>query len=138
MSKKMRTDIKNVRGLGASGSGTEHFVHQRSTSVLLIFLVAWFVISMICLFSGNETPELFYFIRSPYNVMAMLCFIIFGIYHGCLGMQVVIEDYVSCMCLRRAMIFLLRFVSFISILAAVLSIFNAHAVVSCCESIGIV
>ena len=41
---RYRTPLKNVRGLGAAKTGTEHFVVQRLTATALVPLSIWFLI----------------------------------------------------------------------------------------------
>ena len=41
MNPRYRTPLKNVRGLGAAKTGTEHFVHQRLTATALVGPVSY-------------------------------------------------------------------------------------------------
>jgi len=46
---RYRTPLKNVRGLGAAKTGTEHFVHQRLTATALVVLSIWFLVFVLSL-----------------------------------------------------------------------------------------
>jgi succinate dehydrogenase / fumarate reductase, membrane anchor subunit len=90
----MKTPLKKVRGLGSAKSGTEHFWHQRVTALanipLLLFLV-WFVISHL----GASRADMIASIKNPLVAVALLLTLLSVMWHMRLGLQVVIEDYVS-------------------------------------------
>ncbi len=67
---------------------------QRLTSIALVPLTIWFVISLIRLRqSGFE--EYAHWIESPINATTMVLFLGVAFHHAQSGMQVVFEDYVS-------------------------------------------
>ena len=43
----IRTPLGKVRGLGSAKHGAAHFVAQRVSAIALLFLVPWFMISLI-------------------------------------------------------------------------------------------
>ena len=43
----IRTPLGKVRGLGSAKHGAGHFIAQRVSAIALIFLVPWFLISLI-------------------------------------------------------------------------------------------
>jgi succinate dehydrogenase / fumarate reductase, membrane anchor subunit len=90
----MKTPLKKVRGLGSAKSGTEHFWHQRLTALanlpLLVFFV-WFVISHL----GAERAAVIASIKNPVIAIALLLTLASVFWHMRLGLQVVIEDYVT-------------------------------------------
>jgi succinate dehydrogenase / fumarate reductase membrane anchor subunit len=88
-----RTPLGRARGLGSAKSGTGHWWAQRVTALALIPLVIWFVISMIVITGANHETALS-FISSPINAVLLTLLIIATFYHGQLGLQVVIEDYI--------------------------------------------
>jgi succinate dehydrogenase / fumarate reductase membrane anchor subunit len=89
----IRTPLSRVQGLGAAHSGTEHFWHERTTSVALLPLTAWFVYAAIHMI-GLSYEDAFAFLHQPVNAIAMVLFVIAAAIHMALGIQVVIEDYV--------------------------------------------
>jgi succinate dehydrogenase / fumarate reductase membrane anchor subunit len=89
----MRTEQSRVRGLGSAKEGVAHWWAQRLTAVALIPLVIWYVISLISLI-GADRDRIVEWIHSPFVAICSLLLIGAVLYHGSLGMQVVIEDYV--------------------------------------------
>jgi succinate dehydrogenase / fumarate reductase, membrane anchor subunit len=89
----VRTPLGRIEGLGAAHRGTEHFVSQRVTALALVPLSIWFACSAFVLI-GAERAEVVHFLAQPINTVLMALFIIAGLMHMTLGLQVVIEDYV--------------------------------------------
>ena len=88
------TDLGRVRGLGSAKSGVHHFWMQRLTAVALIPLVIWFAVSLVML-SGADYVMARSWLGSPFVMVLLILTICIGLYHGQLGMQVVIEDYIA-------------------------------------------
>lgn len=89
----MRTPLRRVRGLGAAGSGTGMFWHQRVTSVAGIPLTIALVVIVISLL-GRSHAAVVQILSSPLVAILMLLFIINTAYHMWTGMQEIILDYV--------------------------------------------
>ena len=89
----LRSQLGRVRGLGSAKEGVTHFWHQRLTALALIPLTIWFVISVIVL-AGADFAAYRAWIALPGNTTLMIILIAMVFYHGALGVQVVIEDYV--------------------------------------------
>jgi succinate dehydrogenase / fumarate reductase, membrane anchor subunit len=89
----MRTPLGRVRGLGSAKSGTEHFWLQRVTAVANIILSIAFLATVIALV-GKPYAAAMGILSHPLVAILMLLFVISGLIHMRLGMQVVIEDYV--------------------------------------------
>ncbi|MBS7813536.1 succinate dehydrogenase, hydrophobic membrane anchor protein [Roseococcus pinisoli] len=89
----MRTPLGRVRGLGSAKSGTHHWWMQRVTSIALLPLTIWFVISMIGL-AGAGYLETLLWIGKPVNAVLMISLIALTFHHMAAGLQIVIEDYV--------------------------------------------
>jgi succinate dehydrogenase / fumarate reductase, membrane anchor subunit len=90
----LRSPVGRVLGLGSAGEGVGHWWTQRVTSVALVLLGLWFVFSLV------RMPDLSYavvtaWIASPVNAVLLSLLIGTMIYHSMLGVQVVVEDYVS-------------------------------------------
>lgn len=90
----MRTPLSRVRGLGSAKTGTEHFWAQRATAFALVPLVIFFIASVVAL-TGSDFETVRHYVGSPLVSIALLALIGAGIYHMRLGMQVIIEDYVT-------------------------------------------
>ena len=89
----LRTPLAKVKGLGSAKDGTHHFWHQRLTALLLIPLVLWIGFSLAAL--PLEHAALVAWIQNPLVTIALVLLIAVLFYHAKLGLQVVIEDYVS-------------------------------------------
>ncbi len=114
-----RTPLKNVRGLGAAKTGTEHFVMQRLTATALVFLGLWFVWFVVGL-AGADYVTATAAIAKPWNAVLLVGFLIAMFWHAQIGLQVVLEDYIHNSLLALA---LQTTVKFIAVLGAIVSVF---------------
>lgn len=89
----MRTPLSKVRGLGSAKDGTSHFWRQRLTALANIPL-ALFFIYCIASVAGKSHADTLAFVGNPIIAILLLLFVISGVYHMKLGMQVIIEDYI--------------------------------------------
>jgi len=89
----LRTPLSRVKGLGSAREGTSHFWHQRLTSLLLIPLVLWIGFTVAALPADHAT--LVSWVRQPLVTVGMVLLVAAVFYHAKLGLQVVIEDYIS-------------------------------------------
>jgi succinate dehydrogenase / fumarate reductase membrane anchor subunit len=89
----LRSPLGRVRGLGAAKEGVHHWWVQRITAVALVPLTLWFVASVIVL-GGASHGEVVQWMARPHNTVLLLALIGATFWHGALGLQVVIEDYI--------------------------------------------
>lgn len=94
MKESIRTPLGKVRGLGAAKEGTHHFIGQRVSALGLLFLVPWFLVSLMSAVRGGYDGASD-FIANPFNAVLILVTVGGAIYHMRIGMQVVIEDYIA-------------------------------------------
>lgn len=89
----MRSPLAKVKHLGSAKNGTSTHIMQRATAVFLVPLLIWFVVTSIMIF---RTPidNLPWFLTSPVTIVGAVLFIGCSLYHGAIGMQIVIEDYI--------------------------------------------
>jgi len=90
----LRTPLGRVRGLGSAKRGTGHFVVQRVTAIALVPLTLWFVWA-VAAHAGAPVSVAGRFLSHPVNSGLMLLFTATAIWHFKLGVQVVIEDYIT-------------------------------------------
>nr|VFJ67488.1 MAG: succinate dehydrogenase subunit D [Candidatus Kentron sp. FW] len=119
----LRTPLAEVRGLGSARQGAHHWWMQRITAVMLVPLFIWFIGMMVTVVTGShaEVEEL---IRSPIIAGALLTLIITIFYHAALGLQVVIEDYVSAEGTQLGAIIVMRFILGLLAAISVVSVFK--------------
>ncbi|PWL19630.1 succinate dehydrogenase, hydrophobic membrane anchor protein [Falsochrobactrum shanghaiense] len=89
----MRTPLGKVRGLGSAKEGTGHFWFQRMSAVALVPLVLFFI-GLIIALNGASYAEVKASLAHPFTALVMALFVLTGVYHMRLGMQVIIEDYI--------------------------------------------
>ena len=89
----LRTPLSRVKGLGSAKEGTGHFWHLLLTSLLLVPLVLWFCFSLAAMPVDHAT--LTEWIASPLVTAGLVLLISVVFYHAKLGLQVIIEDYIS-------------------------------------------
>jgi succinate dehydrogenase / fumarate reductase membrane anchor subunit len=88
------TPLNRVLGLGTAKGAAEHWWMQRLTAVALVLLGAWFALELLLLpdFSYETVVA---WVHRPYSSVMLILLVLAVAYHSYLGVQVVIEDYVS-------------------------------------------
>ncbi len=89
----LRTPLGKVRGLGSAKSGTDHFFRQRVTALANVPLAIAFIIIVVSL-QGADHARMTATLSHPLVAILLLLFVVSGVIHMRLGMQVIIEDYV--------------------------------------------
>ena len=117
----MRSPLGRAIGLGSAKEGVEHWWWQRISSIALVPLSLWFV--DLGHRAGRRRPRhrrpCGSTIRSPAVLFVLLIATTF--YHGALGLQVVIEDYVENEGAKFAALIVMKLAAF---LLAALGIFS--------------
>lgn len=90
----MRTPLKKVRRLGSAKEGATHFWQQRLTAVANVVLCL-FLVGLVVKLVGADHATVKRTLANPLIALMLLLLVLSGIYHMRLGMQVVIEDYVT-------------------------------------------
>jgi len=88
-----RSALGQARGLGSAKDGTGHWWSQRLTSLALVPLSLWFMISLAAM-AGADHATVVAWIGSPTVAGLLILLVTVTFYHAYLGLQVVIEDYV--------------------------------------------
>jgi|HigsolmetaAR204D_1030405.scaffolds.fasta_scaffold00162_5 succinate dehydrogenase / fumarate reductase membrane anchor subunit len=114
-----RTPLKRARGLGSAKTGTSHFWLQRATAVALVFLVAWFIGTLVSL-AGADLQTVRAAIARPCNAILLASLAVALFWHAKLGLQVIVEDYVHA---RGPGIALQLLVNFLCAIGALASLF---------------
>jgi succinate dehydrogenase / fumarate reductase membrane anchor subunit len=90
----LRTPLSRVLGLGAAKEGVEHWWMQRLSAVALVFLTLWFAFALLSM-GELDYQAVRAWIERPVNAALLVLLVITLMYHSQMGVQVVIEDYVS-------------------------------------------
>ena len=102
-----RTPLAKAQGLGSAKSGTTHWWMQRVTAVALIFLSFWLILFIQQLFHASY-PEIKHWLAEPVNFGLLIAWAFIGFYHAALGLQVVIEDYLSPEWLKIVLVWVIK------------------------------
>ena len=88
------TPSRRVLGLGTAKGAAEHWWVQRLTAVALLPLGLWFALSLLGMPDFGYATVLAW-VQRPFTSILLLLFVAAIGYHSFLGVQVVIEDYVT-------------------------------------------
>jgi len=116
----LRSPMGRVLGLGSAKEGVGHWWMQRVSAVALVVLGLWFVSALLRLGDFSHAVVLGW-IALPLNAVLLSLLIGTAVYHSQLGVQVVVEDYVTHHGLKVVTMLLLTFVH---IVLAALGIFS--------------
>ena len=90
----LRSPLGRVLGLGSAKDGSHHWWMQRVSSVALVLLSVWFLISLLTR-GALDYVSVVEWMDHPVNAALLVLLVITVAYHSVLGVQVVLEDYVS-------------------------------------------
>jgi succinate dehydrogenase / fumarate reductase membrane anchor subunit len=116
-----KSDLAKLKSLGSSHSGVHHWWHQRLTAIFLIFFTIWLFIFCTQIGSQKELSSILGIIQKPQNVLMLSLLSVLIFYHSFLGMQVVIEDYITCRALKMTLIISIQFFSVVTASAFVVA-----------------
>ncbi len=108
-------------------TGAHHWLTQRITALALIPLIVWLVVSFVQI-AQDPQGYMPVFFAYPFNAVMGILLITTALYHGSLGMRVVIEDYVTNKFKMHFCIIIIHFISFATATAAVVSIVRLHLI----------
>lgn len=104
---RMLTPLARARGVGSAREGVAHWYLQRASALMLVVLTAWFFYAMISLV-GAGYEEAVAFISRPWNTVGAVLFVVCGLYHAILSIQVIIEDYIHLPALEWFLLFAVK------------------------------
>lgn len=120
---RMRTPLGRAIGLGSAKEGVQHWWMQRVTAVALVPLAVWFVIWVIILTgSGADRAAFIAWLRDPVSAAVWVLLLIAAFYHGALGLQVVIEDYVGNEGARLGLIVVMRLMALLGCILGIVAV----------------
>jgi succinate dehydrogenase / fumarate reductase, membrane anchor subunit len=117
----LRSPLARARGHGSAKEGVSHWWAQRLTSVALVPLGCWFLISLLTLPSLDHATVVNW-MSGTATALVMILFVLVAVWHSQLGIQVVIEDYVHDEGMKTVALALASFAHFALAAAALLAI----------------
>ena len=99
----------------------KHWKLQRYSAIANLILAFWLAISILCI-QNNSFKETISWVKSPLNAIFLSIFFITSFLHMSLGIQVVIEDYVSNILLRKRLIVVIKSLSWSLVTLSILLI----------------
>ena len=122
----LRSPLGKARNHGSAKNGTGHFIHQRVTAVALIPLSLWFIASIICSATSGNPAALQQWLASGVHasLLALMLFAMF--YHAKLGVQVVIEDYLHCECVKMGALLANTFFMYGAAVLSIVAVLKLH------------
>lgn len=121
----LKTPYARVRGLGSAKDGTSHWWIQRLTSLILVPLTIWFVISLMHL-AVNGGQSIGHWFSNPIHALLAVIMLSALFYHAKLGTQVVFEDYVHSHIWKTIFIILNSFIFYAAGIASILAVAKIH------------
>jgi succinate dehydrogenase / fumarate reductase membrane anchor subunit len=117
----LRSPLGQVLGMGSAKQGVHHWWVQRLTSVALVPLSIWFLVSLLSL------PSLDHFVVSAWmaqgpSALLLILFVLTAAWHSQLGLQVIVEDYVHGTGARTLTLVAIRFAHVLIASAGVLAV----------------
>jgi succinate dehydrogenase membrane anchor subunit len=116
-----RSALGRVRGYGSAKEGVGHWWTQRLTSVALIVLGCWFVVSMLSL-PSYDYATLVAWMRRGWTALPLILFVAVATWHSALGIRVIIEDYVEEVGTKTIVLALSTFIHAVIGVASVLAV----------------
>jgi succinate dehydrogenase / fumarate reductase membrane anchor subunit len=120
---EMRTPLRRVRGLGATGEGTGHFWRVRVGSVALVPL-SLFAIGLVVALSGKDFGSTRAVVGQPVVAILLGLFVALALDHMRLGMQEIILDYAHGELMKTALLMLNIFFAVVLGVACIFAILS--------------
>ncbi len=117
----LRSPLGRVRGMGSAKSGAHHWWMQRVTSIALLPLTIWFILSLATS-AGMSHAAVLLWIGQPLNAVLLLALIGLTFHHTASGLQVIVEDYVKQELLRIGLVLAVKGLCWLLGIAAALAV----------------
>jgi succinate dehydrogenase / fumarate reductase membrane anchor subunit len=117
----LRSPLRRVAHLGSAKGGSSHWYAQRVSAVALVLLGLWLVFSLASL-GGASHANVVSWLSSPVTAALVVLLVLTAAWHALLGLQVVIEDYVSDKGARLAALLFVKFAFAVATVVGVLSV----------------
>ena len=119
--------MKKIKIAPSTKTGALHWIHQRISAVAMIPMIIWLSISGVQI-AQDPQGYLPVFFAYPLNAVMAILLIMTSLYHGSLGMRVVIEDYISNKMKMHFYIIAIYLLSFATAIAGILAVIRLHLI----------
>jgi succinate dehydrogenase / fumarate reductase membrane anchor subunit len=89
----LRTPLGKVLGMGSAQQGVQHWWSQRLTSLALVPLSVWFVVSLLSL-PSLDPATVRAWMGESWTALLLILLVVVAAWHSQLGVRVIVEDYV--------------------------------------------
>jgi succinate dehydrogenase / fumarate reductase membrane anchor subunit len=89
----LRSPLGTALGTGSAKDGVHHWWRQRLTSIALVPLSIWFVVSLLSL-PALDHATVGAWMGQSWTALLLVVFVLVATWHSQLGVRVVVEDYV--------------------------------------------
>ncbi len=113
----------NLLCLSGFEHARDHWRSQRETAVILFILTFWFLYQLLFVLNSLDFIEVQTWARDPLNALIIVLTSLYMIYHAELGVQVIIEDYVSEKRSQLNLLYILRFFRICVVVTTLISMF---------------
>jgi succinate dehydrogenase / fumarate reductase, membrane anchor subunit len=117
----LRNPLATAHNHGSAGDGVSHWWAQRFSAILLALLTIWLMCALAAVV-GADHAEAAAWLASPFNTSMAILFVVTSIYHGKLGLEVIIEDYIHHRVTEVTLLVLVKILSIVVGLMAVIAI----------------
>ena len=117
----LRSPLGQVLGMGSAKQGVHHWWVQRLSSVALVPLSIWFLVSLLSLPSLDHWVVSAWMAQSS-SALLLILFVLTAAWHSQLGLQVIVEDYVHGAGAKTLLLVLSAFVHVLAAAAAVFAV----------------
>jgi succinate dehydrogenase / fumarate reductase membrane anchor subunit len=117
----LRSPLARVLGRGSAKEGVHHWWVQRLTSVALVPLTVWFVVSLLSLPSFDHATIVAW-MGQLWTAVFLILLVLTAAWHSQLGVRVVVEDYVHGSGMKSLALALVTFFHVVVATAGVLAI----------------
>ncbi len=107
---RFRTPLSSARGLGSARTGTAHWFAQRLTAIALIPMGLTAAVLFFWVMRAGYQQAVAW-LHEPWVLLFVILLVGVAFWHGFLGLQMIVEDYVPHKGLAFALITVLRFAS---------------------------
>jgi succinate dehydrogenase / fumarate reductase, membrane anchor subunit len=117
----LRSPLAVVLGQGSAKEGVHHWWVQRLTSVALVPLTVWFVVSLLSL-PAFDHATVSAWMGQLWTAVFLILLVLTAAWHSQLGVRVVVEDYVHGQGAKALVLALITFFHVVIAVAGVLAI----------------